>query len=88
MKLLAYTVDKKRFLGVLNQDETWAYPISAAGMEYRTMKELIREIGPSEKEMLECISKRAPYQVPGAAPMGDVKVLSPIPVPGQDIICL
>ena len=43
MKLLAYEVDKRSFLGVLNEDETWVYPVSAAGMEYRSMKELIRE---------------------------------------------
>ena len=43
MKLLAYEVDKRPFLGVFNENETWAYPISAAGMEYRSMKDLIRE---------------------------------------------
>ena len=51
MKLLAYEVDKRSFLGVLNEDETWVYPVSAAGMEYRSMKELIREAGQSEMEM-------------------------------------
>ena len=50
MKLLAYEVDKRPFLGVFNENETWAYPISAAGMEYRSMKDLIREAGPSEME--------------------------------------
>ena len=58
MKLLAYEVDKRPFLGVFNENETWAYPISAAGMEYRSMKDLIREAGPSEMEMLDYISKR------------------------------
>ena len=27
MKLLAYEVDKRSFLGVLNEDETWVYPV-------------------------------------------------------------
>ena len=43
MKLLAYEVDKRPFLGVFNEDETCVYPISAAGMEYLSMKDLIRE---------------------------------------------
>lgn len=88
MKLLTYTVDRKELVGVLNQDETFVYPISAAGMEYRTMKEVIREIGPSELEMLAYISKRAPYEITNAAPLKDIRLLAPIPVPDQDIICL
>ncbi|MBQ7796049.1 MAG: fumarylacetoacetate hydrolase family protein [Lachnospiraceae bacterium] len=88
MKLLTYVVGKKEMIGVLNQDETWVYPVSAAGMDYTDMKDLIREIGPSEMEMLGYIVKKEPYDVPGAAPMEDVKVLAPIPEPDQDIICL
>lgn len=88
MKLLTYGIDRRERVGVLSQDEAWVYPITAAGMEYRSMKEMIREIGESEKEMLEYISKRAPYEVQGAAPIADVKILAPIPEPGQDIICL
>lgn len=88
MKLLSYKVDRKEFLGILNEDETWAYPITAAGMEYTSMLDIIREIGASEKEMLEHIKARPPYEVMGAAPVGDIRILSPIPVPEQDIICL
>ena len=88
MKLLAYEVDKRSFLGVLNEDETWVYPVSAAGMEYRSMKELIREAGPSEMEMLDYISKKMPGDVTGAAPVEEIKVVSPIAEPDQDIICL
>ena len=88
MKLLAYEVDKRSFLGVLNEDETWVYPVSAAGMEYRSMKDLIREAGPSEMEMLDYISKKMPGDVIGAAPVEEIKVVSPIAEPDQDIICL
>ena len=31
MKLLTYIVGKKEMIGVLNQEETWVYPVSAAG---------------------------------------------------------
>ena len=88
MKLLAYEVDKRSFLGIFNEDETWVYPVSAAGMEYRSMKDLIREAGPSEMEMLDYISKKAPGDVTGAAPVEEIKIVSPIPEPDQDIICL
>lgn len=88
MKLLTYEIDGKEIVGVLNKEETWVCPISAAGMDYRSMKELIRECGPSEMEMLEYISGRDPNEIRGAAPLTDVKILAPIPEPGQDIICL
>ena len=52
MKFLTYIVGKKQMVGVLNLEETWVYPVSAAGMDYTNMKDLIREIGPSEMEML------------------------------------
>ena len=45
MKLLTYAINKKELTGVLNREGTFVYPLSAAGMEYRTMKEVIREIG-------------------------------------------
>lgn len=88
MKLLTYEIGNKEFVGVLNKEETFVYPISAAGMEYRTMKEVIREIGDSEKEMLDYILDQPPYKISNAAPLADIKILAPIPVPDQDIICL
>lgn len=88
MKLLTYEVGKKVYTGVLSEDGAWAYPILAAGMEYRNMTEVIREIGASEKEMLEYISKQPPYKVEGAAPFEEIRVLAPIPNPEQDILCL
>ena len=88
MKLLTYEIDRREFVGVLSQDETFVYPISAAGMEYRTMKEVIREMGASELEMLQYISNQPPHKVSNPAPIGEVKLLAPIPVPDQDVICL
>lgn len=88
MKLLTYEIGNKEFVGVLNKEETFVYPISAAGMEYRTMKEVISEIGTSEKEMLDYILGQPPYKISNAAPLTDIKLLAPIPVPDQDIICL
>lgn len=45
MKLLTYAINKKELTGVLNREGTFVYPLSAAGMEYRTMKEVIRRSG-------------------------------------------
>lgn len=88
MKLLTYMNGRKECVGVLNQEETWVYPISAAGMEYKDMKEVIRETNVSEIEMLGYISGKEPYEIPGAAPLEDIQILAPIPVPDQDVICL
>lgn len=88
MKLLTYEVDGKERVGVLSRDEAWVCPISAAGMDYRTMKELIRECGPSELEMLNYISGKDPSEIKGALPLADVRVLAPVPEPDQDVICL
>ena len=73
MKLLTYAINKKELTGVLNREGTFVYPLSAAGMEYRTMKEVIREIGPSELELLDHISGLPPYEVSNAAPLEDIK---------------
>ena len=88
MKLLTYEVDGKERVGVLSRDEAWVCPIAAAGMGYRTMKELIRECGPSELEMLNYISGKDPSEIKGAVPLADVRVLAPVPEPDQDVICL
>ena len=88
MKLLTYEVDGKERVGVLSRDEAWVCPISAAGMDYRTMKELIRECGPWELEMLNYISGKDPSEIKGAVPLADVRVLAPVPEPDQDVICL
>ena len=74
MKLLTYAINKKELTGVLNREGTFVYPLSAAGMEYRTMKEVIREIGPSELELLDHISGLPPYEVSNAAPLEDITV--------------
>ena len=78
MKLLTYAINKKELTGVLNREGTFVYPLSAAGMEYRTMKEVIREIGPSELELLDHISGLPPYEVSNAAPLEDIKIMGRI----------
>ena len=52
------------------------------------MQELIETISDSEKQLLEYASGQDPYKVRGAAPIGEVSLLAPIPHPRQDVICL
>ena len=90
MRVLTYQIDDRERLGILSDDEQWIYPVEAIGMEYRDMKELIREISDSEIQLAEHIAGKQPYEaeIRGATPLEDVRLLAPIPNPEQDIICL
>ncbi len=88
MKLVTYQVDRKIRVGVLSADGEWVFPIESIGPEYKTMLEAVKHMSDSEKDLLEYVSHQDPYGIDGAAKMEDVKLLAPIPVPEQDIICL
>lgn len=88
MKLVTYQVEHKVRVGVISADEEWVYPISSVGPEYQTMLEVVKQMSDSEKQLLEYASKQEPYSYRGAARLGEVRLLAPIPVPEQDIICL
>lgn len=88
MKLLTYEVDHKVKLGMMSKDGAWVYPLKACGMDYDEMQELIEGISDSELQLLEHFSKSDPYEIRGAATVEEVKLLAPILVPRQDIICL
>lgn len=88
MKLLTYEVDHKVKLGMMSKDGAWVYPLKACGMDYDEMQELIEGISESELQLLEHFSKSDPYEIRGAATVEEVKLLAPILVPRQDIICL
>lgn len=88
MKLVTYQVEQKVRAGFLSDDGEWVFPIDAAGLEYTTMLEAVRQISESEIQLLEYMAKKEPYSIKGAARMEEVKILAPIPHPAQDIICL
>lgn len=90
MKLLTYEVDRRRDIGVMSKDEMWVYPLRAFGMEYKEMMEVVKGLSQSELDLLEHASGLDPYNsnITGAAMMSEVKLLAPIQVPEQDIICL
>ncbi len=88
MKLVTFEVERRVRVGVISRDGEWVYPIESADMEYKTMLEAVKNLGESEKQMLEYISGKEPYSIRGAARLNEIKLLAPIPVPEQDIICL
>lgn len=88
MKLVTYLDNKKERVGVLNSDETWVYPLSAFGMPYGSMQEVIEKMSRAEQELAALYSRREPEEIHGAVPMGQVVLAAPIPRPKQDIICL
>ena len=47
MKLVTYQLERERRsrIGVLNQDESWVYPVKSIGVDYDEMEKLIEEIG-------------------------------------------
>lgn len=88
MKLVTYQVEQKVRAGFLSEDGEWVFPIDAAGLEYTTMLEAVKQISDSEIQLMEYMAKKEPYSIQGAARLEEVKLLAPIPQPAQDIICL
>ena len=88
MKLVTYQVGQKTGVGVISADGEWVFPIRSIGPEYRTMLEAVKQMSESEKQLLEYASRQEPYSYKGAARLKEVRLLAPIPVPEQDIICL
>lgn len=88
MKLVTYQVGQKTGVGVISRDGEWVFPIRSIGPEYRTMLEAVKQMSESEKQLLEYASGQEPYTYKGAARLEEVRLLAPIPVPEQDIICL
>lgn len=90
MKLLTYEVDRRRDIGVMSEDGMWVFPLRAFGMEYTDMLEVVKGLSQSEKDLLEHASGLDPYKsnIVGAAMRSEVRILAPIQVPEQDIVCL
>ena len=59
MKFVTYLDGKKERVGVLNEDETWVYPLRAFGMPYESMQEVVEKMSRAEKELLEYITARS-----------------------------
>ena len=83
MKLASYTEHGREKVGIVSEDLKYICPVSAYGLNYSTMNELIEKITDAELEKL-----RAEFLYEKATAIGAVKLEAPIPVPKQDVICL
>jgi 2-keto-4-pentenoate hydratase/2-oxohepta-3-ene-1,7-dioic acid hydratase in catechol pathway len=83
MKLLSYSVDGQKKLGILSDDHKKIVDIASVGLRADTMPELIQLLASTAGESL---LKQA-ADAPGIS-ISACTVLSPIKYPAQDIICL
>ena len=88
MKFVTYLDGKKERVGVLNEDETWVYPLRAFGMPYESMQEVVEKMSRAEKELIGIYNRKEPEEIYGSLPLRNVVLLAPIPRPKQDIISL
>lgn len=88
MKFVTFEMDSKEQVGILNSHETHIYPVSALGLSYQTMNELIQDISSEENAFLAASAGKKPEEIPGAVKKEEVRLLAPIPCPLQDVICL
>ena len=68
-------------------------PVRAAGLNHDSMNDLIRFMTEEEKEKLQSLAQSysagmAPASAPEVLPLDSVTLLSPIPRPLQDVLCL
>lgn len=82
MRLISYIHNGKETVGVMSEDRQEVFPLRQFGIEAESMNELIEKYSVSELKAL--IKDEAKERIS----YSDVKRLSPIPVPKQDIICL
>ncbi len=85
MKLATYRYEGNVKVGVVSEDEQTIYPLHSFGLGYTDMIEVIRNM--TEAEKTEITRKMADGEVSGTA-LSAVELLSPIPEPNQDVICL
>ena len=53
MKFVRYQMQNAgERLGILNEEESWVYPLTAFGMEYETMEDLIKKISREDMQRL------------------------------------
>ena len=83
MKLATYIEHGREKVGVVSEDQMYICPISAYGLPYTSMNELIEKITDEELDKL-----RSEFFEEKATALFAVKLEAPIPVPKQDVICL
>lgn len=85
MKLLTYQDQDQTHIGMLSPDMTRVYPLSAFGIQAKTMEQLIIE---SDRAALNTLREKAAAGCPESVAFKDVLLLPPIPEARQAVICL
>lgn len=83
MKLVTFELHGEERVGILHRDGERIAPVTELGLTYAGMNELIEGISEEEWRVL----REAPEES-FSLPLGAVSLLSPIPRPRQDVICL
>ena len=83
MKFVTYSYENEVKVGIIGSDENKIVPVSALGYHAAEMTAFIREIGGEvTMELLEKVDAAEGVQ------FSDCRLLSPIPEPAQDILCM
>ncbi|WP_343209977.1 fumarylacetoacetate hydrolase family protein [Anaerolentibacter hominis] len=85
MKLVTFRYEGTEMVGVLNREENGIYPVSAAGLPYASMNELILHMTPEEKAALGTMVQEEKAEW---IPADQTEKMAPIPRPIQDVVCL
>ena len=88
MKLITYEYKGTENAGVLTENEKAVIPFSAFGLPYCSMQEFLEKSGGSEREELKAKAANPGEAAAQAVSLEEVTLLSPIPHPAQDVICL
>lgn len=86
MKLITFEKDQHEQVGILDTGRNRIWPLSLLDLPYTTMNDLIQNISLNELRLLAA-SKMA-EGTEGTIQAEEVRMLAPIPVPRQDVICL
>lgn len=86
MKLLTFRKDGAESIGVLSENGKYVYPLTAFGITDQSMNELIDNWTLEKKERIE--NRMSDGGVRPEYRAAELKILAPIPVPKQDMICL
>lgn len=83
MKLLTYTYGGQTAVGVLKDDASEIIPVNYLGFNVNTMVEFLEQQDPAKLEKM-ARHKNGMHGIP----LAEATLLSPIPQPKQDVICL
>ena len=84
MKLLTCSVQGRERVAVLTEDERHVVLLSELGYDCKDMNDFIRSSCPATLEDI----RRALAQAADPIPLGQVRMLAPIPHPVRDVICM